>query len=99
MSIDIFSNYKVKISLTSSGILQEDSAPGDIVYVKNEYDTEEILNGGVLIERIAKLLLDNHFCDMSIIDNTLRVITFNHYNGTGDDYVIVIERCDNNETN
>lgn len=99
MSIDIFSNYKVRRLLTSCDISQEDSTPGDIVYVKNEYDTEEILNGGVLIERIAKLFLDNYFCNMSVIDNTLRLSIFNYNNGTGDDYIIVIERCDSNETN
>lgn len=92
MNIDIYSKYKVRFLNSGAYISQEDSTPDDIVFTHYEYDKEEIIDGGKLLDIIKYKLDDMHLQEFSVIDNTIRIELFNYNNGESDKYIMVIER-------
>ena len=92
MNIDIYSKYKVRFLNSGDYISQEDSTPDDIVFTHYEDDKEEIIDGGKLLHIIKYTLDDSYLQEFSVIDNTIRIETFNYNNGESDKYIIVIER-------
>lgn len=92
MNIDIYSKYKVRFLNSGAYISQEDSTPDDIAFTHYEDDKEEIIDGGRLLEIIKHRLDDAYLQELSVIDNTIRIETFNYMNGEGDKYIMVIER-------
>ena len=97
MNIDIYSKYKVRFLNSGAYISQEDSTPGDIAFTHYEDDKEEIIDGGRLLEIIKHRLDDAYLQELSVIDNTIRIETFNYMNGEGDKYIMVIERYEENK--
>lgn len=93
MNIDIYSKYKVRFLNSGAYISQEDSTPDDIVFTHYEDDKEEIIDGGKLLDIIKYKLDDRYLQELSVIDNTMRIETFNYMNGESDKYIMVIERC------
>lgn len=92
MSIDIYSNYKVRFLSNGAYISQEDSTPDDIVFNEYENDEELIIDGGRLLDIIKVKLNNNYLQEFSVIDDTIRIETFNYMNGESDKYIMVIEK-------
>lgn len=92
MRIDIYSKYKVRFLNSGAYISQEDSTPDDIVFTHYEDDKEEIIDGGKLLDIIKYRLDDRYLQEFSVINNTIRIETFNYMNGESDKYIMIIER-------
>lgn len=91
MRIDIYNNYKITSNYEGTYISQEDSTPNDIVFSKFANTKEEIINGGELLERIGKKLLDNEISEIHADDNFVKLEFFNPTNGESSTINIVYE--------
>lgn len=91
MSIDIYSKYKVRFLNSGAYISQEDSTPNDIVFNHYEDDEEQIIDGGKLLDIIKYRLNDSYLQELSVIENTIRIETFNYMNGESDKFIMVVE--------
>lgn len=97
MNIDIYSKYKVRFLNSGAYISQEDSTFDDIVFNDYEDDKEEIIDGYKLLDIIKYRLNDSYLQELSIIDNTIRIETFNYMNGEGNKYIMEVERINEKE--
>lgn len=92
MNINIYSKYKVKYNCYGGEIDEENSAPGDIVFKKFNYETSIIENGGILAERIAKYMEQTDFQEITINDNLITIEFFNPNNGEASTINMIIEK-------
>lgn len=92
ISIDIYGEYKVTFLNSGAYISQEDSTPDDIVFNNYENSEEKIIDGSKLLDIIKRELNDRYLQGFSIIDNTIRIETFNYYNGENNKYIMIIEK-------
>ena len=97
MLINIFSDYKIKFIYKGCHISQEDSTPGDLYFAHDEYEKEEIINGGKFMEMIGKYLMNDkiitYFCDKGFI----KIENFDPLSGEGNDIVIVFEELEKSD--
>lgn len=91
MNIDIYSKYKVRFLNSGAYISQEDSTPNDIVFKHYEDDQEQIIDGGKLLDIVKYRLDDSYLQELSVIENTIRIETFNYMNGESDKFIMVVE--------
>lgn len=94
MNINIFQNYKVTITTTSSYVSQEDSTPTDWAYRTITGKTEHIIDGGILVTWLYKYFRDRCFMSVDFEENSIHIELFDPMNGTGDDITIEIESAD-----
>lgn len=94
MNINIFQNYKVRINTKSSYVSQEDSTPTDWAYKTIDGKTEQVIDGGLLIQCLYKYFRDRCFMSVDFEENSIHIELFDPMNGTGDDITIEIESAD-----
>lgn len=90
INICAYYNYEIIWQQDGSYIDDENSLPNDIVFGKYETENKEIINGGKLLEKIAKLLNNNNICEFYVKEDEIMISHFNPTNGTSDNYTIII---------
>lgn len=84
MNLNIYSEYEVTI--TSKGATKTYEG-----YEEFNSTNSYHIDGGKLMEWIAKDLLDKDISSIEIGDNTIRIATFNPMSGEGGEYIYKIE--------
>ena len=84
MNLNIYSEYEVTI--TSKGATRTYEGYGEFNST-NSYH----IDGGKLMEWIAKDLLDEDISSIEMGDNTIRIATFNPISGEGGEHLYKIE--------
>lgn len=99
MNINIYEDYKIKITGKYYNLSEENETIYDNIFVKDEIDKELILNGGELLDIIGVRLLDQHISEFVIVGNEIHFETFNPNNGEGSSicYKIKESKVSNNE--
>lgn len=81
MTIDVYSDFKIKVKSEYNTISQEDSMPNDYVFSKDCDYTEEIVNGGVLLEILRFKLSNSDISEISIKGNNIKIENFDPSSG------------------
>lgn len=91
MNINIYGKYKVNYTCKGSDIDSENSEPNDIVFKDLNFQKEEVLDGGILINQISYYLRDNYFSELIVDHNTIIIKHFNYNTGEYNTNTWVIE--------
>lgn len=83
MNINIYEDYKIKVSGDYTRLSEENETIYDNIFVKDKIDKEIILNGGELLDIIGARLLDHCISEFVIVGNEIHFETFNPNNGEG----------------
>lgn len=92
MMIDIYGDYKITSNYEVSYISEEDSTPNDIVFSNFANTEQEIINGGLLLERIGKHLLNADISEVYFDESFIKLEFFNPTSGEAHTINIVYER-------
>ena len=90
MNLNIYQTYKVTI--TYIGAIKTYEGFENFKYT----DSLEV-NGGELMEWIAKRLLDNDISTFTVRHNGIKIETFNPFSGEGGTVIYEIEEVDNDK--
>ena len=92
MNIDIYTNYKIRYKNTGFAIDEENSLPNGVMFRNINYDKTFIENGGNLINRIAKYMLDDECQEIKIENNRVIIEFFNPFFGESNTIELEIEK-------
>lgn len=81
MNINIYEEYKVKITKEWNELSEENETIYDNIFVKGNNEVILIIDGGELLNKIADNLKENYFSEFVIVGNTLHFEYFNYNNG------------------
>lgn len=91
-NINIYEDYKIKVWTKYNYISQEDSTPNDIVFSEADDYTEEVVNGGMLLEIVRLKLSDSDISSFSFIRNEIIIENFDPTSGECSTTVIKLRR-------
>lgn len=91
MDINVFGKYKVTFTNKFDYISDYDCGIEDYVYAKDKTTWKKKMQGGELMDMVAKLMLDHDAISIESFDNKIVVETFRPDNGTGGNIVIKYE--------
>jgi len=91
MKIDIYSKYEVTFKNSGAFISQENSTPSDIQFENYEHINKKIVDGGKLLEHIKYLINNDYLQEISIVNDTIKIETFNYNTGEGDTHIMIIK--------
>ena len=77
MNINIYTNYKIQYESTGCLIDEENSTSNYRVFSNFKHKDNFIEEGGALINRIAKYMLDNDCNEIKIENNHVVIMYFN----------------------
>lgn len=81
MNINIYEDYKIRISGEYCNLSEENETIYDNIFVKDKIDKELILNGGKLLSLIANRLNEDYISEFVIVGNEIHFELFNYNNG------------------
>ena len=85
MNICAFGKYKVSYTNKYDYVSEYDWDMQENVYSHDKSTWKRTMQGGELIDFIAKLLKEKDVIDFSDKDNSIFISTFDSWNGTGED--------------
>ena len=81
MNINIYEEYKVKITKEWNELSEENETIYDNIFVKGNNKVILVIYGGELLNKIADNLKANYFSEFVIVGNELHFEYFNYNNG------------------
>ena len=90
MNINIYANYKIKKTIEDNRLSEDCESIYDNMFVKDEYENEEVIDGSKLLDSINYYLSDNYLQEFVIVGNELHFEIFNYNNGESQSICIKI---------
>lgn len=81
MNINIYEEYKVKITKEGTELSEENETIYDNIFEDYHSEATITTNGGELLHKIADNLKENYFSEFVIVGNELHFEYFNYNNG------------------
>ena len=99
MNINIYEDYKIKVTGDYTYLSEENETIYDNIFVKDKIDKEIILNGGKLLNLIANKLNEDYISEFVVVGNEIHFELFNYNNGESASicYKIKESKVSNNE--
>lgn len=91
ININIFEKYRVIVSSEYTTLSEENETIYDNIFVKNEYNNEEIIPGGKLMDMVGYELQNSELSEFVITGNQMHFEYFNPFNGESGSKCFIIE--------
>ena len=92
MNINIYEDYKIKVTGDYSHLSEENETINDNIFIHDNINKEIVLNGGELLDIIGARLLDHHISEFVIVGNEIHFEAFNPNNGENSSICYEIKR-------